>query len=291
MAAVPRLRLLDGHHVRVATGPGDGFDASVPGAAEPSPTFVERGGRGEDRPVGTGGLDGQVWNTCVASKGDTATTSAPWGPLWWVTAIVCALGAGLAAPEWLPRDWTREDGPVEYASFACFLGASVLAFVAAARTRRAHGPALAAVAVGVVLFVAAGEEISWGQRVFQTETPAVLVDGNRQDELNLHNVDGLQQKAIIGQLALAGAGVLLPWFARRSWAWSGMPFFAGYLVYRAARGVAAVVGWGPAGRNAEAAELMLALGVLALTVALVAAARRAHPRPHGPSVSPAQRPG
>jgi peptidoglycan/LPS O-acetylase OafA/YrhL len=200
---------------------------------------------------------------------------------------VCALGVALAAPEWLPRDWTREDGPIEYAGFACFLGASVLAFVAASRLRPTHRPALAAVALGAVLFVAAGEEISWGQRLLETETPAVLVDGNRQDELNLHNVDGLQQKAIIGQLALAGAGVLLPWFVRRPWAWAGLPFFAGYLAYRAARGVTALAEWGPAGRNTEAAELMLAVGVLALTIELVVDVRRARSRPHPPNPPPA----
>lgn len=54
-----------------------------------------------------------------------------------------------------------------------------------------------------------------------------------------------------------------------------MPFFAGYLAYRGARGVAAVAGWGPAGRNAEAAELLLAIGLLVLTVQLVADLRRA----------------
>jgi peptidoglycan/LPS O-acetylase OafA/YrhL len=200
-----------------------------------------------------------------------------------VTAVVCALGVALAAPEWLPRNWAREDGPIEYAGFACFLGASVLAFVAAFQIRPAHRPALVAAALGAVLFVAAGEEISWGQRLLETDTPAVLVDGNRQDELNLHNIDGLQQKAIIGQLALAGAGVLLPWFVRRPWAWSGLPLFAGYLAYRAARGVAAMAKWGPAGRNTEAAELMLAVGVLGLTIALVVDVRRTRSGPHPPN--------
>jgi hypothetical protein len=206
--------------------------------------------------------------------------------LWWMTAAGCALGVALAGPEWLPRGWTREDGPVEYASFAAFLGAAVFAFVAASRVRRAHRPALAAVVLGAVLVVAAGEEISWGQRLFGTETPVVLVDGKRQDELNLHNVDGLQQKAVIAQLAVAGAGVTLAWFVRHPWARSGVPFFAGYLAYRAARGVAVVAGSGPSGRNAEAAELVLALGLLALTAQLVADLRGSGARPHPPTEPP-----
>ena len=222
----------------------------------------------------------------VATDDRTIRWARPPVRLWWMTATGCALGVALAGPEWVPPGWTREDGPIEYASFAAFLSASVLAFVAASRIRRAHGPALAAVVLGTVLLVAAGEEISWGQRLFGAETPAVLVDGNRQDELNLHNIDGLQQKAVIAQLAVAGAGVVLAWFVRRPWAWSGVPFFAGYLAYRAGRGVAAVAGWGLSGRNAEAAELVLALGLLALTAQLAADVRDVGPRQHPPTEPP-----
>jgi hypothetical protein len=263
----------------VATDPCDELDDSArAGAAVPSRNFVECRSRGNDKPIDTYGLDGEAPNTDVASHGGTPTTSAPRRTRWWVTAIVCAIGVALAGPEWVSHGWTREDGPIEYAGFACFLGASALAFVAASRIRRAHRPALAAVTLGALLLVAAGEEISWGQRLFEIETPAALVDGNRQDELNLHNVDGLQQKAVIGQLAVACAGVLLPCFVRRPWARAGLPFFAGYLAYRGARGAAVVIGWGPAGRNAEAAELVLALGLLALTAQLVADLRRARAR-------------
>jgi hypothetical protein len=136
---------------------------------------------------------------------------------------------------------------------------------------------IAAVALGGLLFVAAGEEISWGQRLLGIETPSVLVDGNRQDELNLHNVEGLQEKAILAQLAIAGAGVLLPRFVRRSWALAGLPLFAGYLTYRAGRGAAAVADLGAADRNSEAAELMLAVGLLALAVRLLGSVERTAP--------------
>jgi hypothetical protein len=195
----------------------------------------------------------------------------------WATAVVCSLGVALAAPEWVPRAWTREDGAIESAGFACFIVAGLLAFVAASRARPARRQAFAAAALGAVLVVAAGEEISWGQRLFEVETPALLVDGNRQDELNLHNLDALQSKAILGQLAIAGAGALLPRLVRRPWAWAGLPFFAGYLAYRGGRAVAAVAGWAPAGDNAEAAELVLALGLLVLTARLVADLRRGGP--------------
>lgn len=188
----------------------------------------------------------------------------------WAVAGIGAVGVALAAPEWVPHQLAREDGPIEWSTFTGFVLASGLATGAAVRARSARRLALAIAALAVVLFVAAGEEISWGQRLLDVETPAVLVDGNRQDELNLHNVDGLQDKAVLGQLGIAGAGVALPLLVRRRWASAGLPFFAGYLAYRAGRGLAAVAGLGPADRNSEAAELLLACGLLALTATLFA---------------------
>jgi len=39
-----------------------------------------------------------------------------------------------------------------------------------------------------LFFFGAGEEISWGQRIFGFRTPAPLAQANKQDELNLHNL-------------------------------------------------------------------------------------------------------
>jgi hypothetical protein len=196
---------------------------------------------------------------------EASARPAPW---WWVAAW-CCFGVGLAAPEWFPTAWSREDGVVEYAGFACFLLGSVLAWTAAIRYRHAGRRwVVGTVALGAVLFVAAGEEISWGQRLLDLETPDVLVDGNVQDELNLHNIDGVQQKAVLAQLAVAGGGVLLARFGRQPWTKVGLPFFAAYLAYRCGRGVAAVAGWGEAGRNSEVAELVLAIGLLLLAARL-----------------------
>lgn len=186
-------------------------------------------------------------------------------PGWWATGAVVVLGVALAGPEWVPRSLSREDGPIEFASFAGFVVASGLAFGAARRLRGDRRAALAAMALGVVLFVAAGEEISWGQRLLGLETPELLVDGNQQDELNLHNLDALQDKAVVAQLAIALAGALLPRLVRRRWATIGFPFFVAYLAYRGGRVLAVLGGFGPADRNSEAAELVLTLGLLLLS--------------------------
>jgi hypothetical protein len=43
-------------------------------------------------------------------------------------------------------------------------------------------------ALAALLFVAFGEEISWGQRIFGWETPAAFQELNAQEETNLHNL-------------------------------------------------------------------------------------------------------
>jgi len=43
-----------------------------------------------------------------------------------------------------------------------------------------------------LFFFGAGEEISWGQRIFGIETPQVLSELNKQDEFNFHNLSALE---------------------------------------------------------------------------------------------------
>jgi hypothetical protein len=42
--------------------------------------------------------------------------------------------------------------------------------------------------LALLFFFGAGEEISWGQRIFGFKTPESLAQVNKQDELNLHNL-------------------------------------------------------------------------------------------------------
>ena len=43
--------------------------------------------------------------------------------------------------------------------------------------------------LSIVFFLIAGEEISWGQRIFDLATPDYLSSVNEQDELNFHNIN------------------------------------------------------------------------------------------------------
>ena len=42
---------------------------------------------------------------------------------------------------------------------------------------------------GLLFFLAAGEEVSWGQRFFSISTPEMIKEVNQQEELNFHNLN------------------------------------------------------------------------------------------------------
>ncbi len=77
----------------------------------------------------------------------------------------------------------NEDGFLEWVTFwAAGVATLIVAFVAI----RARSIILAVVAAALCFF--AGEEISWGQRVFGFVTPETLSSLNHQQETNLHNL-------------------------------------------------------------------------------------------------------
>ncbi len=49
---------------------------------------------------------------------------------------------------------------------------------------------------GIALVFIAGEEISWGQRIFEFTTPEFLRDLNRQNEFNVHNLQTISFKLV-----------------------------------------------------------------------------------------------
>ena len=83
-----------------------------------------------------------------------------------------------------------EDGPVEYGT-ALFLLFSSFALmwqaIGAATARRVVGALLLGFYALLFIF-GAGEEISWGQRIFGWETTGYFAEHNVQGETNLHNL-------------------------------------------------------------------------------------------------------
>lgn len=50
--------------------------------------------------------------------------------------------------------------------------------------------------LAALFFFGAGEEISWGQRIFGIETPQALAELNKQDEFNFHNLSVLENSKL-----------------------------------------------------------------------------------------------
>lgn len=93
--------------------------------------------------------------------------------------------------------FAAEDGPLEWGTVACFLLTALVLMRSAMFLRRKNRIG-AAIACGVytLLFVfAAGEEISWGQRLFGWEAGDFFREKNAQQETNLHNL-------VLGDVAL-----------------------------------------------------------------------------------------
>lgn len=118
--------------------------------------------------------------------------------LYFLVTFWLIIGAGLLHL----TDWetyytiTREDALIENLTSLGFLVAGGMSLLMTrhkhvfAKTQR-HQRWFVAACVGaaVALFVVAGEEISWGQRLFGWKTPEAIVEQNLQQETNLHNLE------------------------------------------------------------------------------------------------------
>ena len=105
-------------------------------------------------------------------------------------------------------DLTVEDGFLEYLQAAFFLGASIVFLVGWLRGRCRNTFLLG---WAVVLLVVAGEEISWGQRIFGVATPDSLAARNVQGETTIHNLDGIHQHIrALAMVCILGVTVAMP---------------------------------------------------------------------------------
>lgn len=105
----------------------------------------------------------------------------------------------------------QEDEAVEWATVWFLL---IAAIGYGWRAWNAKGaPILAPLLLAAFCGLVAGEEISWGQRLLGYEPPAVFLEHNDQQELNLHNTlpKGLRKLALPG--FLLGFGLALPLLA------------------------------------------------------------------------------
>ncbi|MEM6498571.1 MAG: hypothetical protein AAF709_17830, partial [Pseudomonadota bacterium] len=104
--------------------------------------------------------------------------------------MIITLGVYFYDADYFAHTYATEDGIVEYAT-AVFLLVCSLVLAAHARSLFGSKRGLAAVCTVVyalLFFFAAGEEISWGQRIFGWESSEFFVERNYQAETNIHNL-------------------------------------------------------------------------------------------------------
>lgn len=116
------------------------------------------------------------------------------------TSVIIVVSGNAAGEADLLRQFTRENGIVEWGSAVALLLVGVLAAVALARDRRASASGQAGLAAAgpwprrvLWLLLAAGllaslEEISWGQQIFRFRSGEFFRTHNLQRETNLHNL-------------------------------------------------------------------------------------------------------
>ena len=95
--------------------------------------------------------------------------------------------------------WVVEDGVLEWLQVGALAVVLAVCVVAARRER-----SLVWAGAAVVLFVALGEELAWGSRLFSVVVPAVQ-GRNVQGDLTIHNIGGLRGLSkTFAALALVG---------------------------------------------------------------------------------------
>ncbi|MEW6755792.1 MAG: hypothetical protein AB1505_33165 [Candidatus Latescibacterota bacterium] len=195
-------------------------------------------------------------------------------------------GTGTAWFDWM----AMEDGVWESLTAAAFLGAGIVLGASLGRNWPAWprwGERVPALVLACVLVVAAGEEVSWGQRWLGFATPDFLAERNVQRETNLHNLGGywFQHVSFLGVLSV---GVLLPLAARLVGvvayvvdrlrlpvpSLSLLPFAVAAVVFED-HGVMLRLWGNPPWRLSEARETVFAVVILCAAIQLAARARQA----------------
>ncbi|MGI6454409.1 MAG: hypothetical protein ACOX5R_02175 [bacterium] len=136
----------------------------------------------------------------------------------WLPLLICGLIILISVPsaEFYRTVIIVEDGLVEWATVLFALGAFALSAIMAWRfhqQRQYHIQFWLLVLYAFASFFFAGEEISWGQRLLGIEAdqvPEWLAAANRQDEINIHNIQGFDKVRLLADAFCMVWGILVP---------------------------------------------------------------------------------
>jgi hypothetical protein len=189
-----------------------------------------------------------------------------------------------------------EDQWAEYGTSVCFLVATAAAVHVAWSSRSARRRVVFAL-IALAAFFIAGEEISWGQRMFGLEVPEPILRHNQQSELTIHNLE--QVRALEPQYVLAwalGIWCIVSIAASRSPGLAralgrfALPTFPGpviplFMLYPLVYAVHQLPGWTEIFRKDEIAEWFLGIAVFVWAFDLIAVRERHAPLRGAPFVA------
>lgn len=113
------------------------------------------------------------------------------------------------------KNMVAEDRLVENLTALAFFGCGIIAYLMTKKSQVFQGKLLqktcyvGCLILAICFFFIAGEEISWGQRIFHLQTPAAILAQNRQAEINLHNSEAIWPFVYIAYSLIAGYGAIM----------------------------------------------------------------------------------
>lgn len=130
-----------------------------------------------------------------------------------VLIIVGDVGAFINI-HWYEYSYAEEDGFIEWLTVLPLIIATIVAlgYLIKLSSKRSWLFFLSVFLIALFSFFAGGEEISWGQRIFNIQSSEYFKEHNAQGETNLHNlvVDGKKvNKVIFSQLLSILIGIYL----------------------------------------------------------------------------------
>lgn len=151
-----------------------------------------------------------------------------WGPgvgeVWWwaiplATAAIVMAVATFAPAFYETHVLPEHVGYLERLHFLMPAAGAVICFklLTMEQVRRLTYLRAAIIVFAIACIYIAGEEESWGQHLFQWQTPEAWSQHNRQDETNLHNTSYVfnQLPQLIMEIAIVAGGVIAPFVTRR----------------------------------------------------------------------------
>ena len=153
--------------------------------------------------------------------------NTPWGkiipevsliPIYYLLFIYCFVyilpyGKFFIGISWF--DWLKsEDGPLEWMQFIEYAISSLLAFLIFLRSKKKDINSFIWLLIAFLSFLIAGEEISWGERIFGFSIESIT-ELSIQDETNFHNLPFFHNYVL--DPALQIICIFLGWIGWRKW--------------------------------------------------------------------------